>query len=404
MTTTAERPAATANLGLSGYLAVAALFAAVLQTVSIALQPGVSGLTLMDDAVVVVLVASIFSRLGRAPGWTVYLIAVWVMLMVFGVINSIVGSGVTLILFRQVTIPALLILVGLTMTSYEWRIIARISIWIGIVNALYMALEYVGVRLLDPATLASYDRTHLVMRDGLPAYYYYYADSFGLGEIVRVGGLVLNPPIAGLVTGGALALLWYTPDFRYRRMWMILLTLTTAMTFGRGGILVAAFAIVVPAMIRKIGRMATVVLISPATYFIGTELADDGNSQIHAKGLTDGLRFALDGPFGLGFGATGNALKALGLTRSSESLLGIAFAAGGVVTVLILAGLIAKLFVSINRVGNWEAAVGIGVIIAALFSESAGALNGTIPLWMAIGVALRKAHEFRQTSTANLSP
>ncbi|OZC80170.1 hypothetical protein CH274_13110 [Rhodococcus sp. 06-418-5] len=393
------------KLGLTGLLAVAAMFAAVLQTIAIALQPGVPGLTLMDDAVVVVLVVSIFFRLAHAPGWTAYVVAVWMMFMVFGAVRSLVEPGITFILFRQVTIPALLVLVGLTLTQYEWRRIVRIAIWIGIVNAVYMIVELLGVRILDPVTLATYDRSHLPIRDGVPTYYFYYSEFTGSEPFFRAGGMVLNPPIAGLVTGGALALLWWTKDFRNRKLFMLLLAVSTAFTFGRGGILVAACAIALPAMIRGLGKFWTIVIASPVAYLIGTQLADDGNSSIHAKGLIDGLRFSVESyGFGMGFGVTGNALKALRRTWSSESLLGIAFAAGGIVAVLIVAALLAKLFLTISQGGNWEAAVGIGMIVAALFSESAGALNGTIPLWLAMGVALRKAYDYRSSQTGLLAP
>lgn len=396
MTTTATRSESTEKLGLTGILALAAMFAAVLQTIAIALQPGVPGLTLMDDAVVVLLVASIFFRLAKAPGWTVYLVAVWVMFMMFGVVRSLVEPGITFILFRQVTIPVLLVLVGLTLTQFEWQRVVRVAIWIGIVNAVYMIVELLGVRILDPVTLATYDRTHLPIRDGVPTYYFYYSEFTGNEPFFRAGGLVLNPPIAGLVTGGALALLWWTKDFRHRKLFMILLAVSTAFTFGRGGILVALCAIALPAMIRRLGKFWTVVIASPVAYLIGTQLADDGNSSIHAKGLIDGLRFSVESyGLGMGFGVTGNALKALRRTWSSESLLGIAFAAGGIVTVLIVGALLVKLFVSITQANNWEAAVGIGMIVAALFSESAGALNGTIPMWLAMGVALRKMYDYR---------
>lgn len=383
------------KLGAIGKLTIVAMLAGFAQTVLIALAPSLPGLTLLDDAVVVLLVFAALSRIGKAPAVPIYMIFCWVLLMVFGAAFSTVTESLTFVLFRQVTIPVLLVFIGLTLTRDEWRAVTKVAIWIGIINALYMTLEFIGVRVLDPETLATYDRTHLVMRDGLPAYYFYYADAFGLGQLTRLGGTVLNPPIAGLVTGGALALLWYTKDFSRRKMWLVLLAVTTALTYGRGGILVAAAAIVLPYLIRKIGAFAALVVSAPVVYLIGTQLAEDGNSGIHADGLTEGVRFAFDGVIGTGFGTIGNALKAEGITRVSESLMGIGFAAGGVLAIAVAAALAVKLFTSIGKSGNWEAAVGLGVLVAAMFSESAGALNGTIPLWIAIGVALRKAHDFR---------
>jgi hypothetical protein len=382
------------EIGLTGYLAIAAMLAGVAQTIAIALAPSVGGLTYMDDAVVILLLVSVVIRLGRTPGWPVYLVAVFMMLMVFGAIHSVVPDSATFVLFRQVTIPVLLILVGMTLTGREWKAIIRLTIWIGIANALYMLLELAGTRLLNPVTLATYERDHLVMRHSLPAYYYYYSDYFDV--MIRLGGTVLNPPVAGLVTGGALAFLWHDRDFKHRKLFLVLLAVTTVLTFGRGGVLVAAAAIVIPALIKRTGRVATLVIASPVAYLIGTQLADDGNSQIHARGLTEGFRFAMASPIGTGFGVTGNHLKALGLTRSSESLMGIAFAAGGIVVVILAAVLLWRLFLAIGQANNWEAAVGIGVLVAALFSESAGALNGTIPLWLAIGVALKKVHDLKR--------
>ncbi len=375
--------------------------AAFLQSPLAALAPGVPGLDRLDDAVVVLLVLASVPVLGRVPGMPVALIALWGALMVLGAVESSVGISGTFILFRQVTIPALLVLVGLTISPLSWHRVRRLAIWIGLVNVAYMVVELVGVHLLDPTALSTFN-DRAVTRNGLPGYYYYWigGDSAlaftGERFITRLGGTVLNPPIAGLVVGTALVFLWYDKSFRFRKSALVALAFTTLMTFSRGGWLVVALALVMPYLMRKVRTVGTIAIMAPALWFAGTKMADDGNSVSHAEGLTEGVRLALAGPLGVGFGSVGNYVKSLNITEASESLLGIAFSAAGVVSIALVLVLVTRLWTISGR-HAWveEAALGLGIVVAALFSETAGGLNGTIPLWLAVGVALRRAHDIR---------
>lgn len=404
-TTTRLIPRSKPRFELIGVIAILAMLAAFMQSPLAALAPGVSGLDMLDDALIVLLVVACLPKLGSAPGMPVLLLASWGALMVLAATQSTVNTSGTFILFRQVTIPALLILVGLTISKRYWFKVRRLAIWIGLLNVGYMLFELAGIYLLDATLLSNFNDGRGEIRNGLPSYYFYWLSSDSplsfTGEpfISRLGGTVLNPPIAGLVVGTALVFLWYDRAFRFRRVALCALALATLMTFSRGGWLVVALALLMPLLLRKLGRFGTILVMAPTLWFVGTQMADDGNSGSHAEGLTEGIRLAMTGPVGVGFGSVGNYLKSLHITKASESLLGIAFSAAGVAAIVLVLLLVIKLW---NIAGKlpWigEAALGLGVVAAAFFSETAGGLNGTIPLWLAVGVAIRRAYDARMGS------
>lgn len=335
------------------------------------------------------------------------MLTVWGALMVVGAFRATVGAGDAFVLFRQVTIPALLILVGLALTPHQWWLARRATIYAGVANAAYMSLEVVGVRLLDPARLATFNEARAVIRDGLPSYYHLWTGDSLLGSltpgetITRLGGTLLNPPMAGLLMAAAFVLLYREQEFKGRRFWLVALGAGTLLTFSRGGWLVVIAAVVLPYLLAHLGRIGALVIVTPVVVFVATQFADQGNSAAHADGLVTGLNHAATYPLGLGFGSVGNYLKGQGLTYDSESLLGIAFSAAGIGAVLLAAVLTYRLW-WLSREGRhlWEAPLALGVVVAAFVSETAGGLNGTIALWLAAGVALRRAHDLRRADHA----
>lgn len=399
----AAKAAVAERSGLVGRLTLVAVFLAAIQSVAIAIAPGVPGLTYLDDGAVLLLLVACLAQLGRAPGLPVYLAFVWLVLMVIAALNATVPADLTFVLFRQVVIPALLIVIGLSLSQSQWGRVKRLAIGVGLANAGYMLLEIVGVRLLDPASLVNYSDNGVWLQGGVPGYYLYYfgpgsflSQVFGSQFAFRAGGLVLNPPIAGLVTATAFVFLYRHTSARYRKLGLTVLALATAASFSRGGLLVLLVAIVLPYLLRKWGRTGVILTIAPAAWLVGNYFSDHGKSGVHAEGLVDGLRHAAEGVFGVGFGSSGNYLKLEGLTQTSESLLGIAFSGAGLAAVAVAGILMGALFVVAARSPHIsEAALGLGVVAAALFSETAGALNGTVPLWLAVGVALAAYHRER---------
>jgi hypothetical protein len=258
-----------------------------------------------------------------------------------------------------------------------------------------MALEWFGIRLIDPASLVERSGRDISSYYGLPGYYTYWVSEgsifrvFGDSNITRLGGLALNPPIAGVVTAVALVFLWHTPPFPWRRALLPLLGLATLLTFSRGGWLIVLLGVFLPVLVRRIGVTFTTALTVPAIWLVGQQVSEDGNSSSHANGLLVGLNDAFESGIGVGFGRVGNLVSYTGQAVASESLAGIAFSASGIVMVVII---LALLLVLIGRLptGSWEPALAIGILIAALLSESAGAVNGTIPAWLAIGVVLQR--------------
>ncbi|MDD0857179.1 hypothetical protein NHF46_04025 [Arthrobacter alpinus] len=254
-----------------------------------------------------------------------------------------------------------------------------------------MLLELSGIRLIDPNILAASYGNTVVQYEGLPGYYFHYDSALTMS--IRAGGLFLNPPVAGLVVAVGSVIAWHTLRGKIRYILVTLQMLAVYSSFGRGGFVVAAVGIFLPILIGRFGRFfAFVIPVYPA-YLIYNEIVTSGSSASHSEGLFYGVTTAIIRPFGDGFGSVGNFVKLVTRdTEASESLAGVALVAGGlavlVFLVLLLIALVRRVF---QNPFLWPAALGIGGLITALFSESTGALNGTIPLWLAIGVALGPA-------------
>ncbi len=391
-----------------GVFVVLAMVAAFLQSPLTALMPGAGAVGYLDDALLGIAFLCALANLRTAPGTPVLLAAGWVILMALAAAQSTLNSGGTLVVFRQVTVPAVLVIVGMALAQHQWDVVKRLAIWFGIINVGYMMLEFVGVYLLDPTRLETFNAGRGEVFNGLPSYYrYWVGDSFGGfldGEtLARLGGTYLNPPVAGLAVATAFVFLWHSKSLPWRRFWLVALGAATALTFARGGWVIVLVSVLMPHLLRKWGRLGTAVVMIPALWFAAITLADSGSSARHADGLVVGLGHALDMPLGAGFGLVGNYVKSLHIAEASESLLGIAFSAAGICAVALTVVLIVRLWNIVARTPHiWEGATGLAIVIAALLSESAGALNGTMPLWLCVGVALSMAHRHAKRPSSSL--
>lgn len=350
-----------------------------------------------DDVLLVILSLLVSKRCLGLPGLPVVLFFAWNLATIMAFYRSSIPYQDAFILYRQVTVPSLLIYAGMALTSHEWNLVKKVTIIVGVVNGFYMVLEILNVHLLDPTRLSTFNDARAVIRNGLPSYYFYWIGEGPLGQltgtgmILRMGGILLNPPMAGLVIAAAAIFIWYDKKIAFRKTKFIIFSILLFLTFSRAGWLVALTAILLPTLAKKIGKVGTIVIMLPSLWFVGTRLAEHGNSVSHAEGLVTGIKHAVAEPVGHGFGLIGNYLKGQGITRDSESLLGIAFSAMGFVAVLIVLLLMVTYWsIATSEQLVWEAAVGLGIVLAALFSETAGGLNGTVPLWLAAGVAFAK--------------
>lgn len=370
-----------------------AIIAGQAQNVLQSYIPNVGAITYVDDALFAIAFVLSLQFVGKLPATVSLAVLSWVSLCVIALgltmLFSETPTDVAFTLFRQIVIPALLIVVGMTLRGNEWLIIGKIVIVLALINAVYIGIEFAGIRLVDPAILGRVN-SYSIYDDGLPGTYH--GNNFITGErITRAGGLLLNPPTMSLFLGVAVVISNKLCVGWFR--WAALLSLGLALfaTNGRGGILVALIGIGAPMLYRWIGPWGTLIVISICGWIIGSQVLGHGGSIKHLSGLTTGVEHATSNPFGRGFGYVGNATASF-LTEEAEgaeSLLGIAFSAIGLAAVgLTVAAILGFTHAMRNPERAYLASIGLGGITAALFVESASALNGTVPLWLAAGLAI----------------
>lgn len=369
------------------------IVAGVLQNSLVALIPQAAIVTNVDDLLLILAVLASIPRLNRVRGGAFAGIAVVVVLTVLAVLRSSVHADVTLELARAVAVPALLVLVGLTLLREEFLKLAVVWVASATLNAAYMILEMFGVRLIDPIAFlqATGSNTFIYSEyGGLPgAYIYWNAD----GSIdVRAGGLLMNPPIAGTMVAIALVVIMHMMKNRSYLKWALVLVNITALyaSQGRGGMVIVAVGVLLPWVVRRVGLFFGAGILLPVGVFGYTAFSSAGDSISHVEGLTHGVEVAFTSPLGEGFGTAGNAVKlALRSEESSESLIGFALVAAGLPLLVVLVLLLVALLRRMSRKSiQWEQYLGLGAIVSSLLSESSGALAGGAFMWLALGMCL----------------
>jgi hypothetical protein len=374
--------------GALGIAAVVAMVAGLLQApLTVLTQQRV--VLYFDDAAVLILFALCLLRLARARPLPVLLTGLWLVVMIVALLFSPIDFSTALTLCRQVAMPALLVLVGITLRADELRLVGRAAIIIGLINAAYISLELFGIRLLDPTKLLAASSENIAfLINGLPGYYSIELGD-GLRPFLRSGGLFLNPPICGVATGLAFALLWHFKSFPLRRLALLVLLVATVATVSRGGLMILLLGALLPLLVVRLGRIASFAVVGVTAVITGNEAAGQGGSEAHASGLVIGLQQAMGNPFGMGFGRVGNLLGSGTNVDGSESLLAIAFSAAGWIPLVLVVALIVRFWLSLtNGKQEWPNGIALAAVLAALLSETAGALNATIALWLCVGYAL----------------
>lgn len=374
---------------LVGVLAIGALITGLGQNVLLTYS-SFGGFNLMDDVFISLMFLVALTRLANRFNVPALLAIIWIIACMLALWRttdeSIIPGDSAFFLFRQICMPVLVIVCGLVMTRREWRWILCVVLAIGTLNAAYIGLEVLGVRLVDPTPFAVLSKT-AIYPNGLPGYYM----SFDLnGELaVRAGGLYLNPPTTGIATGAAAALAFHALRSRWRMLLVVAMGLATVATISRAGILLMLIAIVGPLLARKIHPLIALPLLGAPVAMAGNNIADLGNSDSHVDGLTVGLEHAFESFIGRGFGYVGNfAGRAGELQEASESLAGIAFSATGLVSVGIYAvALCVAVFAILKQPRRWEFYLALGALVIAMLAETAGSMNATVPLWLLVGAA-----------------
>lgn len=375
---------------LTFILTVAAVIAGCLQAPLSVITQSRATLYLDDISVIAAFFSVLVGGLLALPGLPVILTGLWLLALVGGLVETTaIARADGLNFMRQVSYPAVLIVVGMRLGSDGLRRISRLAIVIGLINSCYAPFELFGNKILDPTKLlaTSADNISYLIR-GLPGYYWIQLGGLGSRVVERAGGFVLNPPICGLVTGFAFAAAWHDRDIRWRRGVLACTGVATCLTFSRGGILVALAGAFLPGIVRWLGRSAGLICFGLGGIVVGGYVAGQGGSAAHSNGLMVGVMDALHYPAGRGYGHTGDLAKILGTSSTGESLAGIAFSAGGVIEVVLVVVLFVALWRRLHGTFGGYAAIGVATVVAASLSETAGALNGTIPMWLSIGVAL----------------
>lgn len=369
-------------------LLIAAIVAGQLQNLlEVLAPPGVRPVVrLLDDVLVLagVIVGTLrFRELPRiATGALALYVSIMVVAACSGIFISILPVADVLFLFRQCLMPALLILAGMTLRRQEWRQIGTWVLWIGVANALYCVYESMFGRLIDPVEFES----------GKYVGFYRGTNPFTSEIIDRAGGFLLNPPTAGLFLCAALfvaitrtTLRWY---YRWPSVGILLVAIWLANS--RGGLLALGIAIGLPIAVRFVNPWVVIVLGSLAAIPLGLEVASHAGSGRHSAGLLRGIEDAIFNPFGRGLGYAGLGRPSEIADAASESLIAIPLSAGGMVVLVVVLALFIRVVLLLNRGGHqtWIAGLALGTLSAALFAETAGAINGTVPLWLAVGLAL----------------
>lgn len=400
MIETWERLAATR---IVTFLTVVAVIAGFLQAPLSVLSQDRVTLYFDDISVILAFVAVLALAALSLRGLPVIGVGIWLVALFAALYQTTaIDRSDAISILRQVAYPAMLILVGLCIQTKGLRKISRIAIIIAVVNALYAPFELTGHKVLDPTKLLSTSTDNIAyLIHGLPGYYWIQLGGLGSRVVERAGGFVLNPPICGLVTGYAFAAAWHDRNLPFRSAVLYIVGIGTLLTFSRGGILVAVAGAFLPLVVRWLGRSAGLVAFAVGGLFVGAYVAGQGGSAAHSNGLLVGLLDAIHFPTGRGFGYTGNLAKILGVSSTGESLSGIAFSAAGLVEVALVVALFVALWRRLRGVTGEYAAIGVATVIGACVSETAGALNATIPMWLTIGVALSIPLESRPLLGAN---
>lgn len=367
-------------------LVLATLGLGAIQSILKVTFPSIGIATLLDDATLMLAgIAMLAGRFSRVGWWSWGVLFCWAALTLVAFVRAPMPTADALEIVRQIAVPAVMIVIGLALTRREWHLVSIIAVGIAAANSIYAVFEMVFGRLIDPAPMAS-DQDW--MPHGVPASYFWY-DSAG-EQLPRAGGLVLNPPIAGIVIAGGIVL----GCALARRWWqyalVLLMIVPLYLTHSRAGMVIAAIGVALPFVLRYMGYILAIAAAMLAAIPVYSYFASHGNTISHVRGFLSAFGVLRENPLGAPLGSYGNIAARSGDVVGGESLVGLMVSTLGIPGVIIILVTLSALVWSAIR-GTptlFAASLGLGIAIAAMVSESAGALNGTLPLWAAIGVAI----------------
>lgn len=389
----ATRQPSRASPSLMTLILVLMIYAGAVQNAVVSLSAAAGKITLVDDLLLILAFLLAMVRQVARPRLRLAAIGVYVGLCLLAVVRATVPFGLAFEVFRQVLVPALLVVIGLVITAREWKNTLRAWSVVTVVNVVYILIEVKTGPILDPTAFVvnSGDESTVLQYQGLPGSYTYWNAA---GETtLRAGGLFLNPPISGLAVGIGAVAMFHTVRSRLRWVVVVAAFFAVYFSFSRAGMLVLGFGLLIPWLSRHIGRFLTTLLGFLGGVVFFNLFAADGGSEAHVDGFMQGVKVAISSPAGEGFGSAGNIIKASAeASGSSESLIGIFLVAAGFVGLLFLLVVTAILARVVWRsmMTHWEPALAVAAFVVAAVAETAGALAGAAPMWIAVGLAFRR--------------
>lgn len=369
----------------------AMVIAGVMQNAVDAVLPGNEFFSSIDDLLLMVAVAISIPRWPYIKGSTFLGLIFFGLLILSSVTRTSVSMELSLQLARSFAIPGLLMLVGLTLLKAEIGILSRRWILLSVATSIYVILEMLGIRAINPTTyaLAVRPNANLFGAESLPGNYYYWGPA---GEVsVRAGGTFLNPPVAGIFLAIGIVCTLHLVASRLTKVSLVLVQVVALIgTQGRAGYVIVVVGALLPWLVRRGGIIIALFGAFIFTWIGYRQFIDAGNSGSHVSGLSYGFATLSNNFFGVGFGATGNIVKlGQGYSEASESLIGVMLNASGLPFLALLIALVFALIRNaVERKADWYSYLGFAAIVAAAFSESVGSLSGASLLWILLGAAL----------------
>lgn len=353
---------------------------------------GSSAVLYPDSIMLVLVLLSGVARVRPARGNAARVTAAFAVLLAVAILRApSLGQGVYQA--REVIVPAGLVAVGyLAKDRIDRRLLVRVTLVAGAISAVYMIFEYVLGPVISPWAFEGLNGfTRLNVNSALPGNYYFYY-STGHAPLLRLGGLLLNPPASGLfmatVTIIAAQARW---PVVYKAPAVALFAAATVGTYSRAGILLAGMAIVLPKL-GRMGRLAPALACAVAAWLALPVLLHEGRSASHLQGLISGISTSLTHPLGVGFGHFGNVAKAFHGNGPGESLVGLFIAALGLPGLVLVVGLIYWLIARLPDSPE-QASLALAGLAAASLSESTASLTATAALWLLVGIAVGDAKD-----------
>ena len=315
----------------------------------------------------------------------VWLVSIWTTVILTGLLRSnSLSTG--LLQARELILPVAILAIGWGGSSWNWRTFDRILVVLAVAVAVAGLVELVMRRppVSPLPNLMASGIGAVPTYLGLPQDYF--VDGFGYHRMLRVGTVLLNPPAAGLFLASGL---WAARRLSAHPLIVTLLLAGTVVTLARGGLVIALAVIALPGASRLLGRSFTGIASALVAGCFAVVLIQQGNTASHVNDLVAALRDLPQAIFGHGLGTAGYyAVVADSTASSAESFVAVAIASVGLPALLFFVYLSIRLAKTLHVRWTVDTLGAAAALLVICLTESAGALQATIPLWLLLGRTL----------------